>query len=340
MAGQTNHVLNPTSAAIIGINDELMALYQNIKSIYDEVAEELEATHPNRTIWPDTVEIAAYGKVKKAIDNLLPRITPAFTDEYASLHPNELAMKAFNFFNVKHTKPLTLQISYISYVDFLREMQDFVVRVILQRKRYTLPKIPYERVECNVIRHINAILEKTQENKVITDDSRAPEVLKGMIIVFENLSAISCNLNNHIVESVAVPVPLLTSSALIMLPIHHCITCGRYFIGSETLKIYERLYGRLFIRTVREGADPSELAFFGESELHRTGYNVRKDGMTKIERQAFLSKLISDKVMCKFDICRDIEKAIKIFDGRTEYADAVAKWKDDLLYVSNKFIEK
>ena len=183
-------------------------------------------------------------------------------------------------------------------------------------------------------RHIEKLLEERQGKTIITDGNEPLGVLKEMIIVFENLSAISCNLNSHVVESVRVPVPLLGSPELVMLPIHHCTTCDRYFIGCETLKLYEKLYGRLFIRAIREGADSAEFAFFNESELHRTGYSVRKDGMATEERQAFLLKLIDNQIMNRFSICRDIEKSIKIFKNRPEYAAAVAKWKEDLFYVS------
>lgn len=340
MTARTQYVLNPTNAAIIGINDELVALYRDIMSIYDKEIEEFSLLYPDKTIFPNDINKAVKGKVRKTIDHFLPGITSVFTDEYVSLHPNEFAMTPFDFFIVKHTKPLTLQVRYVSYAEFLQDMQDFVVRVILQRKRHTLPKYAYERVENDVICHIKNTLEERQEKKVLIDSSGVSETLKGMIIIFENLSAISCNLNNHMVESIMVPVPLLNSSNLVRLPIHHCVTCGRYFIGSETLRIYEKLYGRFFIRTIREGADPAEFAFFGESELHKTGYNVRKDGMTKAERQDFLSRLISEEIMSKFGICRDIQNAIKIFDNRPEYIDAVAKWREDLFYVSETFDER
>lgn len=326
--------LDPTSAAILGINDELWALYLNIKEINNVILGELQSGNLKRTIWPQELKRLSYGKVKKAIDNFLPRISFAFTEEFASLHPNEFAMSYFDFFNVKEIQPLTLQVRYISYSEFLLEMQRFITRVILQRTRYTLPKASYEYAEYKMTRHIKRLLEERQGERVITDGSKTFNVLKEMIIVFENLSAISCNLNRHMVESIRVPVPLLGSAELVMLPIHHCTTCDRYFIGGETLKLYEKLYGRLFIRVIKEGADSSEFAFFGESELHRTGYSVRKDGMTKEERQAFLSKLIDNQIMNRFSICRDIEKSIKIFSNRPEYAEAIAKWKEDLFYIS------
>ena len=44
--------------------------------------------------------------------------------------------------------------------------------------------------------------------------------------------------------------------------------------------------------------------------------------------------------MTYFEICRDIENAIIIFDGRTKYFQACEKWKKDLKYIGEFVSEK
>lgn len=345
MTRKLHSALNPVSASIIGINDELMNLYQNIALIYnetyDEIKEKYRTEGSNRIIWPDSVKRAAHKRIRNAINEVLPRITYAFTDEYSSLHPRALAMRNFSFYDIKHTKTVTLEVRFISYIEFLREIQEFVIRVIFEKKRDKLAKIPYEKVENNVVDYINNLFQKSQAEKITFREEASSDMFNDNLIIFDKLSAISCNRYKHVVKAETIPVMLLESSDSVRLPIYHCITCNRYFIGSETLKIYEKLYGKMFVRRIREDNISSDFVLWGESELHRMGYNVRKDDMTTAERQTLLSRLIVDEVMSKFAVCRDLENAIKIFDGRPEYTDAIAKWKDDLLFITNKqFVEE
>ena len=70
-----------------------------------------------------------------------------------------------------------------------------------------------------------------------------------------------------------------------------------------------------------------------ESKLHQYGYNVVDGELSERERQNLLAFLFDNKIMTYFEICRDIENAISIFDGRPKYALALEKWRRDLKYI-------
>ena len=99
---------------------------------------------------------------------------------------------------------------------------------------------------------------------------------------FYNLKSISCNRNNHEVISERLGVPFDKPEKLVFLPVHRCLNCGRVFIGIETISVYENHYGKLLLPILN---DIDEKPFksnsitwgqFGESELHKTGYNVQQ----------------------------------------------------------------
>ena len=74
--------------------------------------------------------------------------------------------------------------------------------------------------------------------------------------------------------------------------------------------------------------------FNGESELHQYGYNVVDGRMSEEERRLLLVELLKEKKMTRFQIMRDIENAIGLFDDDYRFLNAVSKWKSDLLFIS------
>ena len=56
--------------------------------------------------------------------------------------------------------------------------------------------------------------------------------------------------------------------------------------------------------------------------------------MSQSERRTLLIKLLEMEILTTFQICRDIENAIRIFKGEERYERAVEKWRSDLFFIS------
>ena len=55
--------------------------------------------------------------------------------------------------------------------------------------------------------------------------------------------------------------------------------------------------------------------------------------MTETERRSLLVTFLTTNTFSHFEICRDIENAIRIFDGQARFVNAVSKWKSDLMFI-------
>ena len=139
---------------------------------------------------------------------------------------------------------------------------------------------------------------------------------------------------------------MLTVNALaaadnVLIPVHHCETCNRTFIGEETLKFYENRFGKLAVCVTHDTSANSTGAYGelnSESLLHKLGYNVVEGELSQTERRKFLIYLIEGKKISFFQACRDIENAIKIFEYRPTYRRAVQRWREDLAFI-NEYME-
>lgn len=71
-----------------------------------------------------------------------------------------------------------------------------------------------------------------------------------------------------------------------------------------------------------------------ESFLKGLGYTVAKSiGLSDVERQKILKKIISSGAMSKEAVCTCLENYINLHKNQSKFADAVTKWITDLAYV-------
>lgn len=71
-----------------------------------------------------------------------------------------------------------------------------------------------------------------------------------------------------------------------------------------------------------------------ESFLKGLGYSVAKSiGLSDVERQKILQKIISSGAMSKEAVCTYLERYINLHKNQSIFADAVSKWIADLEYV-------
>lgn len=259
------------------------------------------------------------------------------------MHPNVTSLSTFSMLSIKKgSKALSLSISLLSFPAFLVELEFLVLRILHTRKTYTLPKISLEMVYTELDHHIKAVTEQCKKDRLAPREYSG-DTDENILIIYKLLTLISCNQNNHTVVPTKYFADLLDGTGRVALPVHHCETCGKYFIGRKTLDIYQKIYGRFYIRTKIEKYGCSKSPFGTdlnfESELHSMGYNVVQGKLSTKERRDILLYLLNNKKLSYFQICRNIEMCINIFNNSPMHAAAVSKWESDLLFIG-EYVKK
>lgn len=324
------YALNKYNLAHLGVCDEFFTLYQSVQEIYAGAAKRIKKENPNRPMNTAKLEKECSSKLRKLFDIFLIEHTSLFTDKYVKIHPNATALKRMLLLDVKKKGILQAEISVVSFSEFLKSFQNFVCDILLQRESYERPSISWDYVWNNLNEHINSLARKEIKETIKKDVSDKAKEL----IVYKNLNSISCNRDEHNVVADKITVAAIGKDYSVVLPVHKCKDCGKLFIGYETLKVYEKEYGQLFIiKTKEDGKKGIVYVFKSESPLHRAGYNVIEGVMTEVQRRELLVTFLKTNTFSHFEICRDIENAIKIFEGQPRYVNAVSKWKSDLMYI-------
>lgn len=324
------YALNKHNLAHLGLCDEFHALYQSVVELYDDASDSIKKSNTKSSVSIDKLERECWSQIRKLFDDFLIKHTSLFTAKYKSIHPNAEALRRMQLIEVKRTAPLKLIYSVISFNTFVERFQDFVCDILTRREGYERPYVSWEGVWNELNENIRILAEKEIRETVKKDISEKAKEL----IVYKNLNTISCNIYNHNIHIDKISVMAIGKDCSIVLPVHKCNDCGKIFVGYETLKVYEKAYGQLFIIKSREDTDKGCVCSFkSESPLHKAGYNVIEGMMTEAERRSLLVTFLTTNTFSHFEICRDIENAIRIFEGQARFVNAVSKWKSDLMFI-------
>lgn len=327
---KNEYALNKFNLAHLGLCEEFYALYQSVVELYDNASEDVKKSNTKGLVSIDKLEKSCWSQIRKLFDDFLIKHTKVFTTKYDVIHPNTDALKRMQLIEVKRAAPLKLIYSVISFNTFIERFQDFVCDILTRRECYEKPYISSEYVWNELNTYIGTLAEKEIKRTVKEDISEKAKEL----IVYKNLNAVSCNIDEHEVLPDRISVSVIGTEYSVILPVHRCKDCCKLFVGYETLKVYEKEYGRLLIVKNREdGAKGVVYQFESESPLHKAGYNVIEGVMTEVQRRELLITFLKTNTFSHFEICRDIENAIKIFEGQPRYANAVSKWKSDLMFI-------
>lgn len=326
-------ILTKRALALIGVCDEFYDLYFSIDSILEKSYKDLKNHSHSGCVSLSQIEKYSKPQIRMLLNNFLNKYTHLFTNDFDKLHPNSKAINSLKLLEANKVGALTLEYKMVSFDAFLHEFEEFIVQIIVQRKRYDDVTVNYHSVKREILKHFTLIVNSCFDNIRVTESHK--KINFEELIIFKNLSATTCNRNHHQVNSDIVIVPLLNSNEFVRLPVHKCDTCGKKFIGNETLHIYEEVFGKMIISVRKDVvSDDRYTRFTRESELHKTGYNVVEGNMLQSERRTLLIKLLEMEILTTFQICRDIENAIRIFKGEERYERAVEKWRSDLFFIS------
>ena len=322
--------LNSANLAIIGALDDFYDVYIQIQNIYNNQRDMFTTNHgEKRTLWPDTWDNMCKKDVRAVCEPLMNRYLPVFVDGHSRIFANAHGFAAFSFLRIKSndrtTHPIHVKIQMISFEEFLAEFQFAVTRIIHRRIIRDLPKYDFERLFEEVNNHIVSYAQ--EKNLVQICPAENLEQTNEVLYIYENLQSIACSKYGHNIEVSTFVADFAMGSGKIVLPVHFCVQCKKYFIGRITLSLFENTYGKLLIRKRQYSENADKYADLNEeSLLHQLGYNV-SDGRTDMERQRLLVTLLNKQKITYLDIVKTIESNIRLSGHKPQ---AVTKWKRDL----------
>lgn len=98
-----------------------------------------ETKHAKKTnCWPDEITKFANNKSRLLFNDFFDRYSYLFTDEEYIFHANTVFMRLIDLYDIKRTKPLTLEISFMSFERFLKYLEWAVAYLIRNKKEKEL----------------------------------------------------------------------------------------------------------------------------------------------------------------------------------------------------------
>lgn len=312
-----------------------LGIYESLYDMYIKLVEIAEDKFTGKDIFKGTADEKLQRCYKDMLNQFLGEFTSVFSQKYYKLYASIRAFKEANvqFFDMRKTiteRGINIEFSFITFSSFYKMVLNTISHIIRIRDGLSNSELNVslvkEKMFNRILDYVNQLEELKTEQDVNVD-----------LRIFKNLSVISCNIKKHLIKPAIFKVHSLKKGILVEIPIYKCKTCGRIFIGKETLRIYEKRYGKLSVTTIKDNM-PFKTEHFtdlnGESKLHRAGYTVADGKMSDLERKNLLKYLYDSKQLEAFEITRDIENAIRLFHNRDEFAIAQRKWKDDLEFFS------
>lgn len=335
---KTIWALTPVNLAAIGAIDDFYDLYVSIREIYKTQWDQFVETNGNsKTLFCDQWNKLCKKEVRRACEPVMNRHLHYFADGYTKIFANAYGFQVFDFLNIKRQagRNLTFDMYFVSFDDFLVQLQIAVTRIIHNWKLQDQPKYAFERLQEEINNHILAYVQNNTVVKILSSNETT-QVIEEVLYIYENLSSTTCYIKKHPVNEACFVSNFSVGSGKIVLPVHYCQKCKKHFIGRTTLELFEKNYGKLLIQ--RKPLDETEdlfASFNMESYLHQLGYNV-SDGRTDRERQTYLVMLLKNNRITYLDMVRCIELNIRIHSNKPV---AVEKWKRDLKFIGDYIVQ-
>lgn len=334
-----DYALTKENLAYMGVYEPFYELYQLYREILSEFLKEDEDGKEGFKQLKNVKKLSN-NNVRLLFNDFFKNYSSVFLEEDYTFHANAVFINRVDIIEIKKTKPLTLEVSFVSFPKFLNQLEWAVAFLICNKKEKEILCPFNEEIALKAINDkIHKCVDKNKLNQCMNfDATKYQSEICTELNVYSNLKNVSCNSKRHEIYS-SNCLCRVPNDKVVRLPIHICKTCGKYFIGMESLKIYEKIYGKIIAIKYKDN-EQCLYNNFGESELYKTGYNVKENGMTDIERQDHLKFLIETNKMKPFGIIRDLEYAINIHKYKYSDRFAVERWKRDLEYVNNYIDDK
>lgn len=326
------YLLTPQNLVYMNLCEPFYELYEEYKNILSNAISKLKNDNL-RYLSADQIYREANKQSRMLFNNFLEKYTYIFTDSFEHIYTNIIFMNRIGLIKVTQQFQLTLKYSFLSFADFLKNLEFGIVGMLCNRKERKYSITLDERITLTQVNaHIQKIAEIGKSEQLETKNDNVKICKK--LIIYKRLKLISCSQWKHHIET-SFCFCELNDHHVIKLPIHICEICNKQFIGEKTLELYEKNYGKLSVIKMRDIPSPNDgFSFNDQSELYKMGYNVKENGLTEKQRKELLQHIIDTKQMTPFEIIRDLENAIKIHEHIYSNRFAVNKWKEDLFFVN------
>lgn len=332
--------LNPSNLAVFGALDDFYDVYCAIESVYDKQRKlYVEQNGSEKTLWPMDLDEMARKEVRNLCEPLINKYKYLFDPDQGYIFATAYGFRVFSYLNVTpiHQK-LKFTIKYISFREFLEQLQFVVTRILHHRITKGKPKYAFERLSSEINARIES-LAKAKASVCKVEPSSSSPATTAPLYLFDILSSTLCYRNNHPVVPARFVADLANGTGQLILPVHYCNYCDKYFIGTKTLAQFEKDYGKVIVdRRKMSDDDDGFSSFRAESKLHQLGYNVIDGNMSEEARRSLLVYLLDHKRITYFEICSTIEQNIRHFQFSYRHQLAVTKWKSDLKYIGDYII--
>ena len=331
--------LTPSNLAVFGALDDFYDVYCAIESVYDKHRNLfVERNSPERPLWPTTLDNMARKEVRCLCEPVINKYLYLFTLQQESISATAEGFRVFSFLDVSHTGPLKQNIKYITLQEFLEYIQLAVTRILHNWIIKEKPKYAFERLSAEINSRIES-LAKAKASACKVDTLSFAPATTAPLYLFDMLSSTLCYRNDHPVVPARFVADLVNGTGKIILPVHYCNYCEKYFIGIRTLAQFETDYGKLIVdRRKISDIDGGFSSFRTESLLHQLGYNVIDGSMSEEERRRLLVDLLDRECITYLKMCSTLEHNIRLFQFSYRHQLAVAKWKSDLKYIGDYVI--
>lgn len=339
MASTIKLAFTPANLAVLGALDDFYDVYCAIESVYDKQRKlYVEQNGSEKTLWPMDLDEMARKEVRNLCEPLINKYKYLFDPDQGYIFATAFGFRVFSYLNVTTDFVNFKQtVKYISFREFLERFQLVVIRILHKRITKEKPKYAFERL----VAEINARIDSLARAKASTckvDISSSPATTAPLYL-FDMLSSTLCYRNNHPVVPACFVADLANGTGQLILPVHYCNYCEKYFIGTKTLAQFEKDYGKVIVdRRKMSDTDDGFSSFRTESKLHQLGYNVIDGNMSEEERRRLLIYLLDHKRITYLEICSTIEQNIRLFQFSYRHQLAVTKWKSDLKYIGDYII--
>ena len=331
--------LTPLALASIGAIDDFYDLYAEVQRIYAIVwNEQFEVRGTSNNYFPEFWDRDARKRVKNACIPIIKKHGTLFLGEKNTkpLFINAEGFKPFSFLKVTIRPEFDISVEFKSFADFLIEIQFAVVRSLFIRRGKDNPDLAFGVVFDEINYNITKYTEDHSLVRISPISDHAEQDICPVLYIYENLSSVGCRLKGHLIVPTTCVVNFLSGNGEIILPVHYCEDCRKYFIGKTTLKLFEKTYGKFRIKKKKIDANEDPFNLNKESILFQLGYNV-SDGRSEMERQKLLAFLLESRSVSYLEMVRCIEFNIQM---HTNHKEAIVKWKRDLKYIGDYVIQK
>lgn len=256
---------------------------------------------------------------------------------------------SLNFISVKRKISSGSERTVHLFIDFIVSPQVIFESVLYCKINKIDMKTLKPNEEIEIYKHISnsskdniseQVFQNVREIDLICDNEP--------VLIYVYYKTISCQFKNHNLENVTALVNCENRFDPIKINICFCKECSRYFIQETALNQYQNKYGVIIFRHLYDERyyedkiidDDRYMYYKSHSELWLYGYNVQQGKLTKEERKKLLTFLITTNLLSKNDVIQSLIQNIDEFKNRERYGEAIAKWKEDLIYIQNFNIDE